>query len=60
MVLSLINLNHPAHYISVGSLSVSLGNLIMVLMVFVLFGLALALPFPGHKSDDSKSKKGGE
>ena len=51
MVLALLNLNHPAHYISFGSVSVSPGNLIMVVLAFVLFGLALALPFPGHKSD---------
>jgi len=51
MVFSLFNLNHPAHYISVGSISVSPGNLVMVVMAFVLFGLALALPFPGHRSD---------
>jgi len=51
MFFSLINLNHPAHYISLGSISVSPGNLVMVIMVFVLFGLALTLPFPGHKSD---------
>ncbi|MEI6216231.1 MAG: hypothetical protein WCP64_03055 [Actinomycetes bacterium] len=55
MKLLFIDLNHPAHYINMGVLSISLGNLIMILSVVALFVLALALPFPMH--DDEESHK---
>jgi hypothetical protein len=48
----LINLNHPAHYFSVGPFSVSMGNAIIIGIMFALFALALLLPFPGHKKGE--------
>jgi hypothetical protein len=50
-----IDLNHPAHYLNFGVLSVSVGNLIMISAVVVLFVLALALPFPEHDSSENDS-----
>lgn len=50
-----IDLNHPAHYLHFGVLSVSVGNLIMISAIVVLFLLALALPFPDHDSSGSNS-----
>ena len=49
MHLLAFDLNAPATYLSVGPFTVSVGNLVMVAAGFVLFLLALALPFPGHK-----------
>jgi hypothetical protein len=43
-----INLNHPAHYVSVGPFSVSAGNLTIILAMFAIFIIALFLPFPNH------------
>ena len=36
----------PAHYLSWGWLSISLPNLIVILVMIVLFVAAIALPFP--------------
>jgi len=43
-----INLNHPAHYVSVGPFSASAGNLTIILSMFAIFIIALFLPFPNH------------
>jgi len=43
-----INLNHPAHYVSVGPFSVSTGNLTIIISMFAIFVVALFLPFPDH------------
>ncbi len=43
---ALIDLNHPAHYLSKGWLSISVPNLIVVLLMIALFVLAIFLPFP--------------
>ena len=51
-----IDLNHPAHYLTAGPISVSYGNLVMIGLVIVLFVVALVLPFPSH-DDDEGSKK---
>ena len=44
-----INLNHPAHYVSVGPFSVSAGNLTILVSMFIIFIVALFLPFPDHE-----------
>lgn len=43
-------LDAPAHYFSWGWLSVSLPNLVMILIMITLFVLALVLPFPKDHS----------
>jgi hypothetical protein len=56
MQLALIDLNHPAHYISVGPFSISMGNLIVILSMMAIFTLALFLPFP-HSHNGKKAEK---
>jgi len=56
MQLALINLNHPAHYISFGPFAISVGNLIVILSMMAIFILALFLPFP-HSQSGKKLKK---
>jgi hypothetical protein len=51
---SLINLNRPATYLHWGFLQMSLPNLIVIVLMFVVFGLALFLRAPGAR------KPGGE
>ncbi len=51
-----IDLNHPAHYLHFGVVSISAGNLIMITSIVVLFVLALALPFPNHDDDEGSHK----
>jgi hypothetical protein len=45
----IINLNHPAHYVHAGFFQMSVPNLIAIIVMLVVFGLAIALPFPGHR-----------
>ena len=40
------NLDQPAHYLTWGPVQVSVGNLVMVGLIVVLFVLAIVLPFP--------------
>jgi hypothetical protein len=47
-----INLNHPAHYVSVGPFSVSAGNLTIIISMFAIFVVALFLPFPDHAQSE--------
>ena len=51
---SLINLNHPQHYFHWSFFSISIANLIIILLMVVIFGLAVILPFP--KSKPSKNE----
>jgi hypothetical protein len=56
MQLALINLNHPAHYNSFGPFAISVGNLVVILAMMVLFLLALFIPFP-HSRGAKQAKK---
>jgi hypothetical protein len=40
------NLDRPAHYIDWGPVQISVGNLVMIGVIVVLFVLAILLPFP--------------
>ena len=44
-------LHGPGHYISIGPLTASVGNLVEVSLMIGLFVLALIVPFPGGKND---------
>ena len=48
---ALINLNHPAHYFGIGNFQVSVGNAVIIVTMFLIFGLALFLPFPREGDD---------
>lgn len=48
-IAALINLNHPQHYFSWSFLSISIANLVIILTMIIIFGLALYLPFPKAK-----------
>ncbi|MDA8393235.1 MAG: hypothetical protein M0Z87_10690 [Actinomycetota bacterium] len=49
MTAALFDLSHPATYLHWGVLLVSVPNLVVVAVMVLLFGLALALPFPGRE-----------
>jgi hypothetical protein len=42
----LAGVNDPARYLDWGWLSISVPNLIVILLMIALFGLAILLPFP--------------
>jgi hypothetical protein len=54
MVFLAISLDHPAKFFNWGFISISIPNLIMIGIIFVLFALALVVPFPSH--DKTKGK----
>jgi hypothetical protein len=45
-----IDLNGPGHYVHlVGPIQISVGNLIVIILMLVVFALAVLLPFPRDK-----------
>ncbi|HEV2998182.1 MAG TPA: hypothetical protein VGX16_03685 [Solirubrobacteraceae bacterium] len=44
---SIINLNHPAHYVHWHFIQLSVSNLVVIIVMLIIFALAIALPFPG-------------
>lgn len=45
------DLNGSAHYLVWGFVQVSIGNLVVILIMVLLFVLALVLPFPKGKDE---------
>ena len=43
------DLNQPAHYLTMGPVSISVGNLVVILLIIALFVLAIVIPFPKGK-----------
>jgi hypothetical protein len=50
---AVFNLNHPAHYVNWHFIHLSLSNVIVIGVMFVVFALAIALPFPHHEGAGS-------
>jgi hypothetical protein len=46
---AIVNLNHPAHYVHWGFFQMSVPNLVAIIVVLAVFGLAITLPFPGRR-----------
>ena len=57
MLGAVINLNHTAHYVSWHFIQLSVPNLLAIAAMFVVFGLAIVLPFPGHRRRSSGSEQ---
>ena len=49
---SLIDLNHPGHYIHWGFIQMSYANLLVIVLMIVVFLAAILIPFKSHKSED--------
>ena len=50
---SLINLDHPGHYITFGVISISVANFVVVVLMAVVFLLAVFLRFPKSKEHEA-------
>jgi len=46
------NLNGPAHFFTLGPVSISVGNFVVISVILGLFLAAVLIPFPDH--DGSK------
>jgi hypothetical protein len=44
---AVFNLNHPAHTVDWSFIHLSLANVVVIGLMFVVFLLAILLPFPG-------------
>ncbi len=42
------NLNGPAHFFTLGPVSLSAGNTVVIGVILLLFVAAVLLPFPNH------------
>jgi hypothetical protein len=46
---AVINLNHPSHVVHWHFIQLSVSNIVVIGVMFVVFALAIALPFPGAR-----------
>ena len=47
---SIINLNHPAHTVDWHFIHLSVANVVVIGLMFIVFFLAILLPFPGAQN----------
>ena len=52
LVGSLVNLNHPGHYVHWGFIQLSVANLILIGLMVVVFVAAILIPFRRHGGGD--------
>jgi hypothetical protein len=45
---AIFNLNHPAHTVHWHFFTMSVSNLIVIILMLIVFALAIASPFPRH------------
>ena len=52
---AIVNLNHPAHTVDWSFIHLSVANVVVIGLMFVVFILAVLLPFPGaaHRRGES-------
>jgi len=46
---SLIDLNHPGHYVHWGAIQISYANLLVIVLMVVVFCAAILIPFKAQK-----------
>jgi hypothetical protein len=56
---AVFNLNHPAHTVDWSFVHLSVANVVVIGLMFVVFALAILLPFPGASARDAARRKGG-
>jgi len=48
---AVLDLNHHASYVSWHFIQISVSNLVVIVIMFVVFAIAILAPFPGHDRD---------
>lgn len=56
---AVFNLNHPAHTVDWSFIHLSVANVVVIVLMFVVFALAILLPFPGAASRATARRDGG-
>ncbi len=54
LMAAVFNLNHHATYVHWHFITLSLSNVILIAVMFAVFALAIALPFPHHEGAGSR------
>jgi hypothetical protein len=49
MIAAIVNLNHPANTVHWHFFSMSVANVVVLVLLFVVFAVAILAPFPGHR-----------
>ncbi len=52
LVGSLVNLNHPGHYVHWGFIQLSVANLVVIGLMVIVFVAAILIPFRRHGGGD--------
>ncbi|MDA8374037.1 MAG: hypothetical protein M0Z91_07310 [Actinomycetota bacterium] len=47
---AIVNLKGTAHYFEWGVIQISYANLVVIILMLLVFVLAMAIPFPQHRS----------
>jgi hypothetical protein len=55
MMASLVNLNHPAHYVHWHFFQMSVANIVVIALMLVVFAAAVAARVPGRRRDERQS-----
>ena len=48
VVAAIFDLNHPAHTVHWHFFTMSVSNIVVIVLMLIVFALAILLPFPGH------------
>ena len=56
---AVVNLNHPAHTVDWHFIHLSVANVVVIGLMFVVFVLAILLPFPGSAGRRAARRDGG-
>jgi hypothetical protein len=49
MIAAIFNLNHPAQTVHWHFFTMSVSNVIVIVLMLVVFAVAILAPFPGHR-----------
>jgi hypothetical protein len=48
MIAAILNLNHPANTVHWHFFSMSVSNVVVIVLTLIVFAVAILAPFPGH------------
>ncbi len=52
---AIFNLNHPARTVHWDFFSMSVANIVVIVVMLIVFALAITLPFPSHGDREENS-----
>jgi Flp pilus assembly protein protease CpaA len=49
MIAAIFNLNHPAHTVHWHFFTMTVSNVVVIVLMLIVFAVAILAPFPGHR-----------